>query len=673
MKRIASLIVLAALVPGFVLAQQARLSREYTPPNYVLDVADYPTSFSEAPDLAAKVAAGELPPVEERLPVREDLLVVEGGSIGTYGGSIVMSTLGSTEALNRNASAFDKFIFWDPSGSRLVPALAKSWEQSDDARSVTLYLREGLKWSDGHPLTTEDVRFWYEDVYRNTEIQPEPEPGLTPDGVPARLVIIDDYTLRWEFDEPYWTFPEQMACPFCPIGRGFTLGFWLPGGPVAPAHYMKQFHPAYAGQDAVDKMAADAELESWVSLYGNKMNWGLNADLPVITPYKTVEGNLNASALWRVERNPYFYAVDSAGNQLPYIDSWELPKVETGDMVYLRLAGRQDDFNWRLPKLDQVPFMLANKDRGNYDVYFDYANAGSASMISINRTWRGDPEIEALLNAADFRRAVSLGIDREQYNEAWMLGLAVPGSPVVADHHPMNPGPEYRTLWHTYDPDRANELLDGLGLTERDSDGFRLTPGGNRVTISLAVVQSHPDWVGQTEIFVEEMKELDLDIKLDVLADEMSGQWRATNQYQFSWGANWGSEDFWGGGAPAAGLPVTNIATNGLLWGVYYETQGEKGEAPDPETAADVLKVWELYDKGRVVPAEERYELGQEIWKILIEEVWMIGIAGQVWYHPRVLNNQLANAAGSWCVDGKCRYPGSSHPELWYWASSKDM
>ena len=522
----------------------------------MLDVADYPTSFSEAPDLAAKVAAGELPPVAERLPNREDLLVLDGGSIGTYGGSIVMSTLGSTEALNRNASAFDKFIFWDPTGGRLVPALAKAWEQSDDARSVTLHLREGLKWSDGHPLTTEDVRYWYEDVYRNTEIQPEPEPVLTPNGVPATLVIIDDYTLRWEFEEPYWTFPEQLACPFCPIGRGFTLAWWLPGGPVVPAHYMKQFHPKYAGQDAVDKMAADAELESWVSLYGNKMNWGLNPELPVITPYKTVEGSVNASALWKVERNPYFWAVDSAGNQLPYIDTWELPKVETPDMVYLRLAGRQDDFNWRLPKLDQVPFMLENKDRGNYDVYFDYANAGSASMIYVNRTWRGDPEIEALLNAADFRRAVSLGIDREQYNEAWMLGLAVPGSPVVADHHPMNPGPEYRTLWHTYEPDRANELLDGLGLTERDSDGFRLTPGGNRVTISLAVVQSHPDWVGQTEIFVEEMKELDLDIKLDVLADEMSGQWRATNQYQLSWGANWGSEDFWGGGAPAAGLPV---------------------------------------------------------------------------------------------------------------------
>ena len=436
---------------------------------------------------------------------------------------------------------------------------------------------------------------------------------------------------------------------------------------------MKQFHPTYAGQDAVDKMAAEAELESWVSLYGNKMSWGLNPELPVITPYKTVEGSVNASALWKVERNPYFYAVDSAGNQLPYIDTWELPKVETGDMVYLRLAGRQDDFNWRLPSLDQVPFMLENKDRGNYDVYFDYANSGSASLIYVNRTWRGDPEIEALLNAADFRRAVSLGIDREQYNEAWMLGLALPGSPVVADHHPMNPGPEYRTLWHTYDPDRANELLDGLGLTARDSDGFRLTPGGNRVTISLAVVQSHPNWVGQTEIFVEEMKELDLDIKLDVLADEQSGQWRATNQYQFSWGANWGSEDFWGGGAAAAGLPVSNIATNGLLWGLYYETRGEKGEAPDPEIAADVLKVWELYDKGREVRAEERYDLGKEIWSIVIDEVWMIGIAGQVWYHPRVVNNQLANVAGSWCSDGKCRYPGSSHPELWYWASPKEM
>ena len=91
-----------------------------------------------------------------------------------------MSTLGSPEALNRNASAFDKFLFWDPTGGTLVPALAKAWEQSDDARSVTLYLREGLKWSDGHPLTTEDVRFWYEDVYRNTEIQPEPEPGPHP-------------------------------------------------------------------------------------------------------------------------------------------------------------------------------------------------------------------------------------------------------------------------------------------------------------------------------------------------------------------------------------------------------------------------------------------------------------------------------------------------------------
>ena len=635
-------------------------------------MADYPTSFSEAPDLAAKVAAGELPPVAERLPNREDLLVLAGASIGTYGGSIVMSTLGSTEALNRNASTFDKFLFWDATGGTLVPALAKAWEQSEDARTVTLHLREGLKWSDGHPLTTEDVRFWYEDVYRNTEIQPEPEPVLTPNGVPATLLIIDDYTLRWEFEEPYWNFPEQLACPFCPVGRGLTLGFWLPGGPVAPAHYMKQFHPTYAGQDAVDEMAAEAELESWVNLYGNMMNWGLNPELPVITPYKTVEGSVNASALWKVERNPYFWAVDSAGNQLPYIDTRELPKVEVRDLVYLRLMGRQDDFNWRLPQLDQVPLLLDNKERGNYDVYFDSTNSGSASMINVNRTWRGDPEIEALLNSADFRRAISLGIDREQYNEAWLLGLAVPGSPVVAEHHPMNPGSEYRTKWHTYDQDQANALLDGLGLTARDSDGFRQTAGGNRVTVTMAVVQSWPQWVGQAEIFVEEMKELGLDIKLEVLADEQWGQWRATNQHQLSWGNNWGSEDFWGGGAPAAGLPVTNIAINGQLWGLYYETQGEKGESPDPETAGDVLKVWELYDRGREVPTTERNELGKEIWKILVDEVWTIGIAGQVWNNPRVLNNQLANVAGSWCVDGKCRYPGSSHPELWYWYSPKE-
>ena len=131
--------------------------------------------------------------------------------------------------------------------------------------------------------------------------------------------------------------------------------------------------------------------------------------------------------------------------------------------------------------------ILENRERGNYDVHLDLAFNGSDSTIHFNQSYTADPEIAKWLTNADFRRALSLGIDRDQLNETFWLGVGTPGSTAPAESMPQSPGPEWRNKWSTHDPAKANEMLDALGLDKKDRDGFRLrTDNGERLRLAGA-------------------------------------------------------------------------------------------------------------------------------------------------------------------------------------------
>ncbi|HEY7158602.1 MAG TPA: ABC transporter substrate-binding protein, partial [Gemmataceae bacterium] len=314
--RISAALVLGALtiaVAAGALAQsKSPLVGKLEGPEVVTDPAKFPKAFKEAPQLAELVKAGKLPPVAER--VGQDPLVIKPlKEIGKYGGTWRAGFTGPADFWNgfRCCSGPDHLMFWDYTGDKVTPNLAKSLEMQEGGKVWLLHLRRGMKWSDGKPFTADDFVFWFEDVYRNKDLVPTPSATLAINGKQGVIEKVDTYTVRYRFSDPYYMFPDVLAGSTDLAGQMF--GYRAMGG-FAPAHYMKQFHPKYAGQAEVDKKAKDEKFDSWVRLFLAKNDWARNPDLPVISAWKTVTP-INTPT-WTLERNPYSVLVDTAGNQL---------------------------------------------------------------------------------------------------------------------------------------------------------------------------------------------------------------------------------------------------------------------------------------------------------------------------------------------------------------------
>ena len=397
-------------------------------PEFLLDAAQFPKKFGESPKLAEMVKAGTLPAVEKRLPDLEDLMVIKPlTEIGKYGGTWRRAFTGPADHENGNRiNSMDKILHFDYKGNNIMPSLAKGWKVSDDGKTITIYLRKGAKWSDGEPLTADDFMFWFEDIYSNPAIVPTPFPEMQINGKPGVMKKIDDFTVAFEFPEPYAYFVYQLAGS-TGIGAGFATrgGFQNWGGACCPAHYLKQFLPKYSSEAEVTKLAKDGGFDNWVSLLKNKYSWALNPEVPTMTPWLTTSP-INTPT-WSMKRNPYFWAVDTEGNQLPYIDEITFTLAENTEVANLRAIAGEYDLQERHMGLAKLPVFLENAEKGNYSVHLDPAFNGSDVAIHIGNAYTGDPEIAKWLRTKDFRHALSLGIDRDQLNEAFWLGVGTPG------------------------------------------------------------------------------------------------------------------------------------------------------------------------------------------------------------------------------------------------------
>jgi len=464
---------------GPVAAQSSELAKselvgKIEGPQLVLDPAQMPKEFHEAPMLAELVKAGKLPPVKDRLPA-EPLVIKPLNEIGKYGGTWRRGFTGTGDVENGNRiNASDKLIFWDESGNKIVPSVAKSVDMSPDGKTFTIHLRKGMKWSDGAPFTADDFTFWFEDLYSNKDIVPTPIADMSVNGKPGRLVKVDETTVQFQFDDPYFLFYDMLAGDTL-IGGGqsvrqsqtFTFGAYSPG------HYLKQFLPKYSSEEEVNKRAKAEGFDNWVKMIHFKKDWSLNKELPTLGPWHMV--NPINTPNWVLERNPYYYGVDTVGNQLPYIDRVTLTLAENTEVINLRAIAGEYDLQERHIDIGKLPVILENQKKGNYTVHLDLAINGADTILQINQSYKADPEVAKWLTNADFRRALSLGIDRDQLNETFWLGLGTPGSVACTEESPYNPGKEFRKLWSTYDPKQANAMLDRIGLAvhpdRRDDQG----------------------------------------------------------------------------------------------------------------------------------------------------------------------------------------------------------
>src|SRR2546428_791503 len=443
-------------------------------PEVVTAPAKFPKTFKEAPQLAELERGASPPPVAER--IGQDPLVIKPlHEIGRYGGTWRGGFTGPADFWNgfRCCSGPDHLMFWDYTGDKAMPNLARGLEMQDGGRTWLLHLRRGMKWSDGKPFTADDFVFWFEDVYRNKDLVPTPSAAMAINGKQGVIEKVDTHTVRFKFPEPYYMLPDVLAGS-TDLGGQWSAYRGLRG--FAPAHYLKQFHPKYVSQGELDKKVKDEKFDSWVRMFLFKNDWALNPELPVLSAWKTVTP-INTPT-WTLERNPYSVFVDTAGNQLPYIDRVVLTLAENLEVLNLRAVAGEYDFQQRHIDLGKLPVFIENQARGGYKVYLDPGDYGGDMIIKFNLNYDADPEIAKWFNTADLRRALALGIDRDQINETFWLGTGTPSSVVPADNNKYNPGPQYRKMWATLDVKKANEMLDKIGLSKKDAQGYRLRSDG---------------------------------------------------------------------------------------------------------------------------------------------------------------------------------------------------
>ncbi len=609
-------------------------------PEIITDESQFPTELSQAPMLEEMVEAGDLPPLAERLPPIGNLLVISPvEEIGVYGGTWRRGFTGPADGQNgHRVAGGDRFVFWDSTDfPEVVPNLAKSWEISEDGTQITINLREGVKWSDGEPFTTADVMFWYENMYQNEELVPVPSPFFNINEG-ATLEAPDDYTLVFSFPFANSLFLEVLGSSVNVFGGHAIFGDNSLGG-YAPAHYIQQFHADFADADELQAAVDESGFDNWVNLFRDRNTWQRNPELPVLTPWMTE--NPITTDNWVLVRNPYYYGVDTAGNQLPYIDRISMTLAADLEVLNLRAIAGEYDYQARHISLANLPVLLENAEDGNYTVSLDPAQHGADGVLQINQSYREDEEIGRWLQNVDFRRALSLGIDRDSINEIIFLGIGVPGSAVVAESSPFNPGPEYRDLWSTLDVEQANELLDSIGLTERDADGFRLrTDNGERLTIELNPVPAFIQYPQMAELIKEDWAEIGIFANIVEQERGLNTQLRDSNQLQIFFWQNDGTDELFL--YPYHALPVTNLSGTGPGYGTWYSTGGESGVEPTDES---VLEVMDLFTQALQSTSDERVEIGQQIWEIITDEVWSIGTVGQsgAFMGVRVASNELGN------------------------------
>jgi len=636
-------------------------------PEIVRDAKAFPKTFKEAPALAEQVKAGKLPAVDKRLPEPSQLFVVKPlREVGKYGGNWRRAFTGPADHENGNRiNSADKILTFDYTGTKIGPSLARDWKVSDDGKTTTIYLRKGAKWSDGKPFTANDFIFWYEDIYLNKNIVPTPFFEFQIDGKEGKMRKVDDYTVAFEFPEPYAFFVYQLAGSTA-IGAGLATrgAFQNWGGAYAPAHYLKQFLPKYSSEDAVNKKAKELGFDNWVSLLRNRYSWALNPELPVMTPWKTVSP-IN-SPTWSMERNPYFWAVDTAGNQLPYIDRITMTLAENTEVANLRAIAGEYDIQERHMHLSKLPVFLENAKRGNYTVRLDPGMNGADVALHIGNSYEGDPEMMALLRNRDFRRALALGIDRDQLNEAFWLGVGSAGNIAPSPDTIFSPGAEWNKKWGVLDLKQANELLDKIGLTKKDSEGYRQRlDGKGRLRVEMVTVGGQfVPYTQVAEMIKQQWRKIGVDVDIKELERNLAFTRDNNNENQIITWANDGSEMLFL--FPRHAIPVDAAESHmGMAYARWYASKGASGKKPeDPE----LLRAFDLFRASFGAKEEDRIRNGKEIWKILVDNVYSIGTVGQspAFMGVRIVKNNMGNIPDRQVNAQHVRTPYSSQPITFY-------
>lgn len=607
--------------------------------------------YKEAPMLADMVAAGNLPPVEDRIP-KNPRVVRVFEEIGQYGGNWrrAYNGIGDRWGPTKINEEFPvEYVPQPDGGLELELNWIDEMTSNEDGSEWTFHIREGLRWSDGELVTTDDVRFWYEDYVLREDLFGAPFFDVFhPGGNTMEMELVDDLTFVAKFANPYPTFPARLA--------GYTQSPMLPViAFLIPEHYMRQFHPDYAPEGFLDEMIEKYGVKDWNSLWGDRgpvASWWLNPELPTLNAWVVTEPAPAAQV--KMVRNPYYHAVDPEGNQLPYIDTVTHDLFQDRETLNMWVVQGLIDMQQRhIDAAGNYTLFKENEEKSGYVMKKWIRPSNTA--LAFNQNYP-DPDYAKLFQDIRFREAVSVAIDREEYVDILKNGLAEPrqASPVSGtDYYDA----EFEKKWTEYDPDRANALLDEIGLTERDSEGYRMFPGGKELTIVFTSTQTDDK---TAELVTAYLKDVGLKVVQNVVERSLLESMAANNELMVHQEGFGGSLIETGAGERYYTSVDTNDRNWAPMWARWYASGGTRGEEPSADHP--IRDVWAAWDAANVAPSlEAAKEFMKKMVAIHKENVWSIGIHGEdaEFY---IVSKKMGNVPEGLLNDDLLRNPGIAQP-----------
>ncbi|MFT4174174.1 MAG: ABC transporter substrate-binding protein [Rhodocyclaceae bacterium] len=575
------------------------------------------------------------------------------GANGVYGGTLrtVMRTNADQNGVLRTIGP-QGLTHWTQDINAVEPYVAESYTVSPDATEYVFKLRKGMKWSDGTPFTADDIVFAMNDVVLNKEMFAQTPDAYLVGGKPPKVSKVDEYTVKFEFPSANLSFPETLATP---LGQHPTL---------YQKKYCSQFHPAY--NKNVSAEFAKANVKDWPSLMRAKCadielpsRWS-TVDRPTIDPWLIKEPYGGAVTRVVMERNPFYWQVDPTGKQLPYIDRVQFAVVSDLQAILLAATNGQFDLEGRLlGDVANRPLLLKNQQKGGYKVFGQTNANANAAGLWMNQTTKNE-KLRKLMVQHDFRQALSLAMDREEINKVAFLGQT----------QAWQSGPFKESKWYNeklatqylkLDLAQANQILDKLGLTKRDGEGYRTYPDGGRVSLDAIVMIDRQVMVQTLELVRRQWQKAGVELVIKGSERSLFYNRATSNDYDISM-------DVFPGGLDATLNPRTYVAVHplesrmSLEWAKWYLTAGKQGVEPNES----MKKRMALYDQWKGAKTQSQaLSLFKQILQIAADEFEVIGTV-----RPAVTSSlhsvKLQNVNEKMPFGWPFATPSLSLPQQWY-------
>lgn len=578
----------------------------------------------ETPMFRDMVRSGALPPVIRRVPKTPAIVEFDrpGTEMGRHGGVLRILMRRARDVRMMVVYGYARLVGYDTAFRLRADILERI--EVEDRRRFTLYLRAGHKWSDGRPFTADDFRYYWEDVANNRELSPIGPPRIMKvGGKPPRFEVVNPTTVRFTWSEPNPDFLPALA-------RASPLYIYR------PAHYLRRFHKRYADPSKLAAMAAKAGVRNWASLHNrrDRQYKNSNPELPTLQPWVT--RTRPPAQRFEFVRNPYYYRVDGAGRQLPYLDRVVM-SIVSSRIVPAKTGAGESQLQARGVNFSDYTFLKKGEKRHNYSVRLWQTAKGGHFVLFPNLNIY-DPAWRKLFQDVRFRRALSLAINRHEINQVVYFGLAIEGNNTALAQSPLYRD-AYRTAWASFDLARANALLDELGLARRNDRGIRLLPDGRPMNI---IVETAGEDTEQTDVL-----ELIRDswLRAGIKLFSRPSQREVFRNRIFAGETMISVWSGWENGVPNADIsphelaPTSQYQLQWPKWGQYFQTGGRMGAPPSLPVVRELLT---LYQEWKGAPQQDRRRIWHRMLQIHADNALTIGVIAGV-PQPVVVDNRLRN------------------------------